>query len=255
MATDYEIVKEKVSTTQMGRDGNWFYYNEDCNCFLKNEDDEIISHQYECMLDLGSDHLAVCKIVDDIRYLMDGHSADDRYYDIIHGEYEIKSPKLKWGIIRLNRDERGLIIPGAETLVVPYLYDRISENNLKSATAYCDDKLTYLDIDRTSWNYGRQLVPCILEHAVPFSVQHNGFAECSINGIVGFLPRNCQAKENIEGVELLTNEQALLLSKYFNSEESFLLDTDTISAYFNLTGIRLEKEKVHTLSKKKKQEC
>ena len=249
MEKDYEIVKEKVSTTQMGPDGNWFYYNENCQCFLKNKDDEIISHMYQCMLDLGNDHLAVCNIVNDVLYPMDGHSADDRYYNILFGEYKIKSPKLKWGIIRLNRDEKGLIIPRAEELVVLYLYDRISENNLKSATAYYADKLTYLDIDRNSLNYGDQLVPCILEHAEPFSVQHNGFAECSINGTVGFLPRNCQAKESIKGVELLTDKQALLLSKYFSSNGSSFLDADTVSAYFNLTGIKPEKEKGPTLVK------
>lgn len=253
MKKDYEIVKEKVLTTKMGADGNWLCNGKNYQCFLKSGDGKMVSCQYQAMLDFGNDHLAVCNIVDDVKYPMDGISAIDRYYDIIHGEYEIKKPKLKWGIIRLNRDDNGLIIPMAETLVVPYLYDRISGNNLKSATAYCGNKLTYLDLDRNSWNYGRQLVPCVLQRAVPFSVEYDGFAECCINGIVGFLPRKCQVKKSIEGFELLTEEQTKQLLKYFNSEESFLLSDDTISTYFNLTGIKLpEKEKVRTLAKGKK---
>ena len=252
MSKGFEVVKEKVASTIIAGAGNWRTNTDNYKCFLKNDDGEIISHQYQCMLYLGDDHFAVCNVMYDIKYLMDGYSADDRYYGIIQGQYEVKNAKLKWGVIRVNRNEQGIIIPGAETMIIPYIYDRISENNEKTATAYNNEKLTYLDIDRDSENYGQQLVPCILNHAVPFSTEYDDFAECSINGITGYLPRNCKAKEVIDGKELLTDNQTRLLSKYLNSESSFILDYETISAYFNLTGIRLQKEKGHSLVKRKK---
>ena len=252
MANDFEIVKEKVASTIIAGAGNWRTKTDNHRCFLKNYDDEIISHPYQCMLYLGDDHFAVCNVMYDIKYLMDGYSADDRYYGIIQEQYEVKNAKLKWGVIRVNRNEQGIIIPGAETFVIPYIYDRISENNEKTATAYSNGKLTYLDIDKDSENYGHQLVPCILEHAVPFSTEYDGFAECSINGIIGYLPRNCKAKEVIDGKELLTDNQVRLLSKYLNSESSFILDFETMSSYFNLTGIKLQKEKGPKLVKRKK---
>ena len=252
MSKGFEIVKEKVASTIIGGDGNWHANTDKHKCFLKNENDEIISHQYECMLYLGYDHFAVCNVMYNVKYFVNQYSADDRYYDILHEEYKVNNSKLKWGVIRVNRNEQGIIIPGAETMVIPYIYDRISENNEKTATAYSNGKLTYLDIDRDSENYGQQLVPCILERAVPFSTQYDGFAECSINCRTGYLPRNCKAKEYIDGKELLTASQAKYLSKYLNSESGFVLDFDTISTYFNLTGIRLQKEQGHSLVKRKK---
>lgn len=250
MPKKFEIVKEKVASTIIGGDGNWHCNDDNFMCFLKNENDEMISHQYQCMLYLGYDHFAVCNVMSDIQYFMDGYSADDRYYGIIHEAYETHNSKLKWGVIRINRNEHGIIIPGAETMVIPYLYDRISENNLKTATAYSNGKLTYLDIDVDSKNYGQQLVPCILEHAVSFSTQYDGFAECSINGKTGYLPRNCEAKEYIEGNELLNDNEAMLISKYLINE-GFVLSAEIISSYFNLTGIRLQKESGPVLKKKK----
>lgn len=253
MKNDWKIVKEKVATTIIGGDGNWHCNTDNSKCcFLKNENDEIISHQYQCMLYLGDDHFAVSNVMYDIQYFMDEYSVDDRYYGILHQEYEVNNPKLKWGVIKVNRNEQGIIIPGAEIMVIPYIYDRITENNLKTATAYCNGKLTYLDIDRDNENYGQQLVPCVLELAIPFSTKYDNFAECCINGISGYLPRNCKIKKSIAGKELLTNNQTRYLSKYLNSESDFVLGAETISAYFNLTGIRLPKEKGHSLVKRKK---
>lgn len=137
-------------------------------------------------------------------------------------------------------------------MIISYIYDRISENNEKTATAYSNEKLTYLDIDSDSENYGQQLVPCIFEDIVPCSTEYDGFAKCSINGITDYLPRNCKTKDFIDGKELLNDNQTRILSKYLNSEARFILDFETISAYFNLTDIRLQKEKGHSLVKRKK---
>ena len=250
MPNDFKIVNEKVPSTIIGEDGNWHYSTDKYKCFLKNENYEIISHQYQCMIYLGSDHFAVCDVMYDVQYFMNKYSADDRYYSIIQEEYEVQNQKLKWGIIRVNRNKQGAIIPGAETIIIPYLYDRISENNLKTATAYNNGKLTYLDIDKDSETYGQQLVPCILEHATPFSTQYDGFAECSINGKTGYLPRNCKIKKHIEGNELLSNNQTELILKYL-TKDNFVLSAENKASYFNLTGIRLQKENGPVLIKKK----
>lgn len=101
---DFNIVKEKVSTTFIGNDGN-FHHTEDYKFFLK-DGNKIISHQYYCMLSLGNDHFAVCDLKDDVMFF-----TDYSYYDIVNGNYQIEVPKMKWGIIRVNRDDNGHIIP------------------------------------------------------------------------------------------------------------------------------------------------
>lgn len=249
MLRDFEIVKEKVATTFIGNDGNLHFHKENYRFFLKDEDDEIISHQYYCMIFLGDDHFAICDIINDIRF-----SSDYNYYDIVKGDYEMATPKMKWGVMRLNRNNEGKIIPKGETMIISPMYDRISENNLKTATAFNCGNLTYLDIDRDSSSYGQQLVPCLLSHAGSFDIEYDGFAQCSINGVVRYLPRNCKDKETIEIDDLLTETQALCVSKYLNGSDDYLLDNKTISAYFNLTGERLVSEKRQQLKKTIKQQ-
>lgn len=239
MLNDYEIIKEKVSIPFINEEGNLDYNNDQYKCFLENQNHKIISQEYECMLDLGNDHFAVCDIVEDIQYFTNPESAHDRYYDILHEEYEISNSKLKWGVIKINRDEKGNIIPKSETMIIPYLYDRISENNLKTATLYYNGKLTYLDLEEESENYGQQLVPCILEHAVPFGTEYDGFAQCSINGVTGYLPRNCRKMEVLKSDDLLTKNQMFYLSNYLSGDKSFCLCAPTIVKYFNLTFINL----------------
>ena len=246
---DFEIVNRRVDSVMIGEDGNWYYDNDGYKCFLINDYNEIISRKYECIFYLGADHFAVCNLVPDVEYLMDSYSSYDKYYNIVHGEYKVSKTELKWGVIRVNRNIKGYIIPNSEVLVIPCIYGRISPSNLMTAIAYNKGKLTYLDLDKDSENYGHQLVPCILEHAVPFSTRYEGFAECGINGNVGFLPRNCRVKELIDGNELLSDSQISFLFKYFNSEEGFILDDKTISAYLNLTGIDLLKNKKLVLKK------
>lgn len=134
-------------------------------------------------------------------------------------------------------------------MAIPYLYDRISENNLKTATEYNKGGLIYLDLDISRDSYGKQLVPCILKHAVSFGVTYEGFAECSVNGVVGYLPRNCKFRESIENSDLITENQVLYLSKNLNGVEGYNLSSDIILSYFNLTGEILNQENVQVLKK------
>lgn len=250
MSKDYEIIKKLVPVTMVYEDGNFYTDKYNCECCLKNEKG-LLSQEYQCILDLGDDHFAVCKVFSRVNYLRDG-TADERYYGIVGNEYEITDVGLKWGVIRVNRNEKGEIIPGCETLVVPYVYDRISSNNEKTATVYNNGKLTYLDIDVNSKSYGKQLAPCYFDHAVPFSTQIEGFAECSLEETTGYLPRNCKPKEMLYGSELLKYKQAQTISRYLNGKiDDSILDFETKDAYFNLTGERLQKENVKTLVKRK----
>lgn len=124
--------------------------------FLKDKAGKIISHEYYYILFLGDDHFAVCDMEIDVRFL-----GEWKYYDIINGNYDLLPSKMKWGVIRVNRDKKGKFVSKGETMIVPCVYDRIEEGS-KIAIAYHNDKYTYLDINRDSKNYGKQLLPCVL---------------------------------------------------------------------------------------------
>ncbi len=153
---------------------------------------------------LGNDHYAVCELkFDEEKYLS---------YDYYQYQYEKQSVNFsfKWGVIKINRNASGEIMPFQETLIFPFVYDRISPNNENTATAYASNHLTYLDFDQNR-NYGKQLCPVILDHAAPFNTNFEGFAECSINGKVGYLPRNIKSLGYIDESYLLSYEQVLSL--------------------------------------------
>ena len=95
--------------------------------------------------------------------------------------------------------------------------------------------LTYIDINPNSENYGKQLVPAVLEHAVPFSVDYEGFAECSVCGTAGYLPRNCQPRTTLSPLDLLTEEQVeYLLADLESSSDD--LNESAVNKYSELTG-------------------
>ncbi len=142
---------------------------------------------------------------------------------------------FQFGVIALQRDENKNIIPMGEKVVVPILYDDIAENNLQTVTAQVDDHLTYIDINPNSENYGKQLVPVVLEHAVPFSVDYEGFAECSVCGVTGYLPRECKPRTSLNPLELLTEEQVKYLLPRLESSNSALHES-SINKYSELTG-------------------
>ena len=126
----------------------------------------------------------------------------------------------------MTRNERDEIVPMAEKLVVPYVYDKISNGNLETVAAYHGkDKLTYVDLAKKSPNYGKQLVPAVLNHAVPFCVPYEGFAECSVDGVVGYIPRAIKPRKSIHGKDLLSEDDVKHL--YYGS---------AIDKYVELSG-------------------
>lgn len=168
-----------------------------------------------------------------IEHIFDDHYivCDAIYDGLLYYDAEFDNSKLsfKYGIIALQRDDQNKIIPMGEKIVVPILYDKISTNNENTVTAYLNKHLTYIDMNPNSENYGKQLVPVVLEHAVPFSVDYEGFAECSVDGVVGYLPRNCKPKDTLEPSDLLTEDQVKVL---FNKS----LYSNALNKFEELTG-------------------
>ena len=124
-----------------------------------------------------------------------------------------------------------------ELFIIPILYDGISENNFKSVTVYGNNHLTYIDIDPNSENYRKQLVLVALEHTISFSVDYERFSECSVNGFVGYLPRNCKPRTTLDPLDLLKEEQVKYLLPYFESSNNFLHDsTVSVNKYCKLTS-------------------
>ena len=122
-----------------------------------------------------------------------------------------------WGIICLKRDKNNRIIPLAEDLVVPFLYYDIYNNDLKTATACVDeDHFTYIDLDKTSPYYGEQLVPAVLTSVTPFNATYKGYAECGIDDVKGYIPRDIKPITKITRNDLLTKEQVECLIRCSN---------------------------------------
>lgn len=144
---------------------------------------------------------------------------------------------IKFGLFRLSRDKKGNIIPFKEEVIVPCVYNRISPNNLDTVTAYTDSGLTYVDIDPNSKNFGKQLVPAVLDHATSFDTEYEGFAECSITeGLikkVGYLPRNMIPRKSISVNDLIEENQLINLMEFQEKIDSV---KKTIKKYEELTG-------------------
>lgn len=154
-----------------------------------------LSREYYYIEDIGNDHY----IFGDFVY---------NGFFIYDEEIDMSKVAFKYGIFALKRNKKGEILPMQEEVIAPAVFDRISTNNLRTVTVYGNNNhLSYFDIDPYSPNYGKLLVPVILEHAVPFSTKYEGFAECSIDGVCGYLPRNCRAIDEIEASDLLTEDE------------------------------------------------
>jgi len=224
MIMGFKIVKNSKNVPVIDADGNVTYDTAIQKVYLQDEDGKRISDDYYYIECIGNNHYIVCDIT--------SSQSGMEYQD----EFDDSKLAFKYGVICLKKDDNGNVIPMAESIVVPIIYDRISGNNLNTITAYANnDHLTYIDIDPQSQNYGKQLVPVVLEHAVPFSVEYDGFAECSVSGITGYLPRNCQPLTQISPLDLLTEEQVKCLLSYLDMNNSPLYDS-SIEKISKLTG-------------------
>ena len=192
------IIDEELSIPRIDENGNVDRHSNSHYSFLE-KDGKRISNSY---LYIEGVEIPDHYIVAGFTSTQPNIDQDWEYYEGV----DKKQLALKYGIICLTRDEHGWILPMQEELVVPYLYDNITNSNLEAVTAYVGEKLTYVDLAKKSPSYGVQLVPAVLDHAVPFCVPYEGFAECSINGIVGYISRAMKPRLSIEGKDLLSED-------------------------------------------------
>lgn len=224
MSKNFKIVKTK-DIPLVDKEGNVNYDTHICKSFLEDENGEKVSGEYYYIGELGDgEHFLVCDVV--------SSQVGMEYSD----EFCEGDLAFKYGVMSLKKDKAGNVIPMSEKIVVPIIYDRISPNNLKTVTAMNNGHCTYIELDPRSKNYGKQLVPAVLEHAVPFDVEYEGFAECSVNGVTGYLPRGCEPRTKLHSLDLLTKEQVEDLSSFLEIEDKPLHDS-AMSKFSNLTGV------------------
>ena len=241
MKNEFKIAKKRIETPFLGDDGNVYYQVNDYRVVIKDENNKSVSKSYYDIIDLGNDHFAVCGIKECARCFNETEK--------IKENSGLIAPEFKWGVIRINRDSTENIIPKSETKIIPYLYDEIIKDDLNTAIARNKSKSTLLDLDVNSESYGKQLIPCVLDYIVPFSRKFEIFTECSIDGISGFIPRDCKYLNHIDRLDLLTYRQVIRINSYLKTGDDSLLDSNTVCTYFNLTGKNLLNEKVKTLKK------
>lgn len=174
---------------------------------LKDEKGKELSGKYIGMIDLGDDHYAVSIIESHLNYL-----SNPSVETLNNGDYEIIDD-IKWGIMRLTRDKKGRVIPYREVMVTPYIYNHIGPNNSKTATVSKDGFYTYVELDRENFNYGKELVPCVLTKATCFDIKYADFAEYEYNGVTGYLPRIKRGANILSTTELIEETEARELSK------------------------------------------
>ena len=124
-------------------------------------------------------------------------------------QYDDIDADIKYGVLKLQRNKENVVIPYGEKIIVQSIYDKISQNNDKTVTVNCKDNYAYFDYEK-----GVQLTPVVLKHAVPFSTDYEGFAECSTKDEFGYLPRDTEPVHREKNIKLLTEEQVKVLTKY-----------------------------------------
>ncbi len=250
MSDNYKIVCSPKDSYSIGMDGNMISEKDDNNYYLENANGKKVSNNYYCIFDLGNDHFAVCNPVVNIFFYYDTDYYMNHFYDIKNNDYDITNSSLKWGIIRIKRDKQGYIISKEETLVIPYVYDVIEPNTLKTATVWCYNKASYINLDIDSKDYGKQIVPCIFDKASNFDSVYEGYAKCSIGLAIGYLPRNCIARTTFNENDLLREEHMWEMSRYLEGSKKAVIDEELESLYLNLTGEELLSMKGNKILKK-----
>lgn len=172
--------------------------------FLLNEQQQVVSREYDYIQPLYDDHYIVSSAI----LMID---RDKTPFATI--------AKVQYGIIRLTRGGAGKVIPYHEKTIVPLIYDGLEECNMNMIRATISEdedfkypRFTYIDLEPASKNYGKQLLPIMLESAEWFGQDYEGFAKCTLNGVERYIPRNCEPMHSATPDDLLTEEdmQSLL---------------------------------------------
>lgn len=224
---DYDILYDDIWSNYLDEDGNVdeIYISQKAS-IMSTDGKKNLSKPYYYIEELWDDHFIVCDLV----ITEPGFGIETR--DVL----STTKVGFKYGVIRVKRNKKKEIIPMQETVVIAPVYDKISGANSNVIIAYGNNNhLTYVDLDVKSPNYAEQLVPVVLNHAVPFDTEYEGFAECSIGNVVGYLPRNCKPRTKLNGKDLLTKDQVEYLLKYF--PRAFMHD-QSVRAFEKLTGTK-----------------
>ena len=184
---------------------------------LKDENGNIITLPYYSIKRLSRDHYVVLDVADTV------NSDEAAYYEGVPVTNQIPgdSLKLKFGIIRVNRDSRGNIIPFAEEKVFPCICNSIVDGSCETAILEnYKGRYHYLELDITSKNYGKPLVLSSLKSAKPFDDRL--FAECSFSGkyYKGYIPRDVSRVEISNNRDLLSSNEV----RYLDGEDTKLTD-------------------------------
>lgn len=122
--------------------------------------------------------------------------------------------KVLYGVIRLSRDNNDKVIPYNEKIVVPFHYDRITIANsdtvigtITGYPCYGYPKHTYIELNPTSKNYGKQLLPIVFNALDLFDREYEGFARCRIHDDERYMPRNCEPTDQISADDLLDKSE------------------------------------------------
>lgn len=205
------IIKSKSMPT-IGADGN-ITVKETNTCYLQLSTN-VPNDKYR----ISKEYYGLQHIRDDFFTVLNFDVADSSVDS--QSLFENRQAYPKFGIIKLERDcsYRTGFKPQKEKIIAPIIYDRIYVYDEKFPIVEVNNHYTYFCIDENSQNYGKQLLPVVLESACPFNIKYAGFAECVIEGETRFIPIDFIATEKITKDDLLTEEEVISL---INSYEAF----------------------------------
>ena len=136
--------------------------------------------------------------------------------------------KKKYGILKINRDDYLRVVPFAERIIVPPLYDEITAKNSNTVCVTLNQKCTFFDLNKE-----KQLTPVVLEVITSFDMEYPGFAQCFYNYKAGYLPRNIKPITDKNKINFLSLGEVEALVKYQENTDSFL---ESNKKYIELTG-------------------
>lgn len=224
-----DIYETLVNVQKVGSDGNVVSVSVDKMYIgVKNK---ILQHRIE---QVSKDYLSLERIDDDI-YIFGEISVDPLAVNYPEQHDNNFSANIRYGILKLTRDKEGNIIPMNEKIISQAIYDNISQNNEKTVTVCYNGNYTYFDYEK-----GIQLTPVILNHAVPFDVDYEGFAECSTKDKSGYLPRDVIPVTKEQDIKLLDEKQVEILTKY-QVEIDTIVETNQL--YNDITGCSYTRRK------------
>lgn len=227
MIDGFKIICEEEPKYSIDKDGNKkITPGRKKYCLTINEN--VISGYYEGIIYLGDNYFAVAeydtKIIKYNRYRQDA---------IIDTKTVAQDAKLKWGIIKIVKQNEHDNITWSEQLVIPYMYDSITPNNNHTATVAYKNKFTFIELDESSKCYGEQIYPCIFNSVSNFDIEYDNFVEVKKGKKTGYIPRNISYETDSE--YMLDKQEINDLSEYLEGNKSNL-EYDTRYKYMKLTN-------------------